>query len=86
MCRTLVRLCTPVRVCTCRSARRCIDRTGAAPDRTYALPAFATAEAARVAMATLSRRKAQTPLRRLPRNFAGRGSFGEVGVMEFGLN
>jgi len=28
---------------------------------------------------------AQIPLRRLPRNFPGRGSFGEVGVMEFGL-
>ena len=29
--------------------------------------------------------KAQIPLRRLPRNFAVRGSFWEVGVMEFGL-
>ena len=29
--------------------------------------------------------KAQIPLRRLPRNFPGRGSFEEVGVMEFGL-
>ena len=28
---------------------------------------------------------AQIPLRRFPRNFTGRGSFGEVGVMEFGL-
>jgi len=28
---------------------------------------------------------AQIPLRRLPRNFPARGSFGEVGVMEFGL-
>jgi len=28
---------------------------------------------------------AQIPLRRLPRNFPERGSFGEVGVMEFGL-
>jgi len=27
----------------------------------------------------------QIPLRRLPRNFPGRGSFVEVGVMEFGL-
>jgi len=29
--------------------------------------------------------KAQIPLRRLRRNFPGRESFGEVGVMEFGL-
>ena len=28
---------------------------------------------------------AQIPLRRLPRNFPGRGSFGEVGIVEFGL-
>jgi len=28
---------------------------------------------------------ATNPLRRLPRNFSGRGSFEEVGVMEFGL-
>ena len=31
------------------------------------------------------RGKAQIPSRRLPRNFPVRGSFGEVGVMEFGL-
>ena len=31
------------------------------------------------------RTKAPIPLRRLPRNFPVRGSFGEVGVMEFGL-
>jgi len=29
--------------------------------------------------------KAQIPLRRLPRNFPERESFGEVGIMEFGL-
>ena len=32
-----------------------------------------------------SRSKAQIPLRRLPQNFPIRESFGEVGVMEFGL-
>jgi len=30
-------------------------------------------------------RKAQIPLRRFLRNFPGRESFGEVGVMKFGL-
>ena len=30
--------------------------------------------------------QAQIPLRRLPRNFPGRGSFGEVGIVEFGLH
>jgi len=30
--------------------------------------------------------KAQIPLRRLPRNFPVRASFGDVGVMGFGLN